>query len=96
LLDERAGRRRTPVLAMTSYEPNALEREVPPAGEEIHLPGPTFDPILLAIGITIALLGVTTSIVMVIAGGLLSLVIIVRWIAGARRDIDELPLHSEH
>ena len=31
---------------------------------------------------------------MVIAGGLLSLVVIVRWIAGARRDIDELPLHQ--
>ena len=73
-----------------------LEREVPPAGEEIHLPGPSMDPILLAVGITIALVGVTTSILMVIAGGLLSLVIIVRWIAGARRDIDELPLHSDH
>ena len=73
-----------------------LEREVPPAGEEIHLPGPSMDPLLLAVGITIALVGVATSILMVIAGGLLSLVIIVRWIAGARRDIDELPLHADH
>ena len=73
-----------------------LEREVPPAGEEIHLPGPSMDPLLLAVGITIALVGVVTSILMVIAGGLLSLVIIVRWIAGARRDIDELPLHTDH
>ena len=73
-----------------------LEREVPPVGEEIHLPGPSIDPILLAVGITIALVGVATSLLMVIAGGLLSLVIIVRWIAGARRDIDELPLHSDH
>ena len=73
-----------------------LEREVAPAGEEIHLPGPSVDPILLAFGITIALVGVATSLLMVIAGGLLSLVIIVRWIAGARRDIDELPLHSDH
>jgi hypothetical protein len=75
---------------------SSLDREVPPAGEEIHLPGPSMDPVLLAVGITIALVGVTTSILMVIAGGLLSLVIIVRWIAGARRDIDELPLHSDH
>ena len=75
---------------------SSLEREVPPAGEEIHLPGPSMDPVLLAVGITIALVGVTTSLLMVIAGGLLSLVIIVRWIAGARRDIDELPLHSDH
>jgi hypothetical protein len=75
---------------------SSLEREVPPAGEEIHLPGPSMDPVLLTVGITIALVGVTTSIVLVIAGGLLSLVIIVRWIAGVRRDIDELPLHSDH
>jgi hypothetical protein len=75
---------------------SSLEREVPPAGEQIHLPGPSMDPVLLTVGITIALVGVTTSIVMVIAGGLLSLVIIVRWIAGVRRDIDELPLHSDH
>jgi hypothetical protein len=73
-----------------------LEREVPPAGEEIHLPGASMDPLLLAVGITVALVGVTTSLVMVIAGGVLSLVIIVRWIAGARRDIDELPLHTDH
>jgi hypothetical protein len=75
---------------------SSLEREVPPAGEQIHLPGPSMDPVLLTVGITIALVGVTTSIVMVIAGGLLSLVIIVRWIAGARRDIDELPRHADH
>jgi hypothetical protein len=81
---------------VSSYEPDALERQVPPAGEEIHLPGPSMDPLLLTVGITIALVGVATSILMVIAGGLLSLVIIVRWIAGARRDIDELPLHAEH
>ncbi len=74
----------------------SLEREVPPAGEEIHLPGPSLDPLLLTVGITVALLGVVTSILMVIAGGLLSLVVIVRWIAGTRRDIDELPLHSGH
>jgi hypothetical protein len=73
-----------------------LEPEVPPAGEEIHLPGASMDPVLLAVGITIALVGVVTSILMVIAGGLLSLVVIVRWIAGARRDIDELPLHADH
>jgi hypothetical protein len=73
-----------------------LEREVPPAGEEIHLPGASTDPVLLAVGITIALIGVVTSLLMLIAGALLSLVIIVRWIAGARRDIDELPLHTDH
>jgi hypothetical protein len=69
-----------------------LDRDVPPAGEEIHLPGPSVQPLLLTVGITIALIGVTTSMVMIVFGVILSLWVTVRWIAGARRDIDELPL----
>jgi hypothetical protein len=75
---------------------SSIDPEVPPTGEEIHLPGPSIDPLLLAVGITMALLGVTTSIVLVIAGGLLSLWVTVRWIRGAREDIDELPLEHHH
>jgi hypothetical protein len=73
-----------------------IDPDVPPTGEEIHLPGPSMDPLLLTVGITMALLGVTTSIWLVIAGVLLSLVITVRWIRGARDDIDELPLEPHH
>jgi hypothetical protein len=69
-----------------------LDPEVPPAGEEIHLPGPSIQPLLLTIGITMALVGVTTSIVLVIAGLILSVVVILRWIADTRRDVSELPL----
>ncbi|MEY2534137.1 MAG: hypothetical protein QOF29_2047 [bacterium] len=69
-----------------------LDRDVPPAGEEIHLPGPSVQPLLLTVGITVALIGVTTSILMVVAGVVLSLWVTARWIAGARRDINELPL----
>ena len=38
-----------------------LDPEVPPAGEEIHLPGPSLQPFLLTVGLTVALIGVTTS-----------------------------------
>ena len=69
-----------------------LDPEVPPPGEEIHLPGPSVQPVLLAVGITVALVGVTTNFALVIAGGILALVVTVRWIRDARRDIDELPL----
>ena len=69
-----------------------LDPEVPPPGEEIHLPGPSLQPVLLAVGITVALVGVTTNVALVIAGGILALVVTVRWIRDARRDIDELPL----
>ena len=34
---------------------------VPPAGEEIHLPGPSLQPLLLTVGVTMLLIGVTTS-----------------------------------
>ena len=73
-----------------------MERPVPPPGEEIHLPGPSLDPVLVTVGITLALIGVTFSIWFVIAGTLLTVVTIIRWIAGVRRDIEELPLESPH
>ncbi len=69
-----------------------LEPDIPPAGEEIHLPGPSIQPLLLTVGITMGLLGVTIFFPFVIAGILLSFAVIVSWIRGARRDIDELPL----
>jgi hypothetical protein len=69
-----------------------LDPEVPPTGEEIHLPGPSIQPVLLTVGITLGLIGVTLSIVLVVAGVILSVAVIVRWIADTRRDISELPL----
>jgi hypothetical protein len=73
-----------------------LEPDIPPAGEEIHLPGPSIQPLLLTVGITMGLLGVTIFFPFVIAGVLLSLAVIVSWVRGARRDIDELPLEPHH
>ena len=70
---------------------------MPPAGEEIHLPGPSLQPLLLTVGITIALIGLTTTWLAVIAGGLITLVTVVLWIADTRREMAELPLHhGEH
>jgi hypothetical protein len=69
-----------------------LDPDVPPAGEDIHLPGPSIQPLLLAFGITVALVGVTTFFPLVVAGLILSVVVIVRWIRDTRRDVDELPL----
>jgi hypothetical protein len=69
-----------------------LEPEVPPAGEEIHLPGASVQPVLLAAAIACAIVGITTTIVLVIIGVLVSLAVIVSWIRQAKRDIDELPV----
>ncbi len=52
---------------------SSIDPEVPPTGEEIHLPGGSVQPLLLTVGITILLIGVTTSIIIVVVGALLSL-----------------------
>lgn len=69
-----------------------LDPEVPPVGEEIHLPGPSILPVLTAIGITLTLVGITTFIELTVVGGVLTLWCIVRWIKDTRSEIDELPL----
>ena len=69
-----------------------IDPEIPPAGEEIHLPGPTILPLLTAAGITLALVGITTSLILVIGGGVLTLACAVRWIMDTRSEVDELPL----
>jgi hypothetical protein len=69
-----------------------LDPEVPPAGEELHLPGGSIQPVLLTFGITVALVGVTTNLFLVIAGAILSVGVVIAWIRDTRRDIDELPL----
>jgi hypothetical protein len=69
-----------------------LDPDVAPAGEEIHLPGGSIQPVLLTVAITVALVGVTTNIVLVVAGAIVAVWVVVAWIRDARRDIDELPL----
>jgi hypothetical protein len=74
----------------------AHEDEAPPAGEEIHLPGPSLIPLLNATGLTLAIVGVTTMWYVSVAGAILFLVTLVRWIRDVRRDFDELPLEHVH
>jgi hypothetical protein len=73
---------------------SSLDPEVPPAGEEVHLPGPSILPVLTAVGITLALVGVTTFIVLSVIGGLITIGCVVRWIKDTHHDIDELPLDT--
>ncbi len=68
-----------------------LDPPVPPAGEEIHLPGASIQPLLLAFGITLALVGITLGRFMLYSGLILSVWVTIRWIADARRDINALP-----
>jgi mannose/fructose/N-acetylgalactosamine-specific phosphotransferase system component IID len=72
----------------------AREHPAPPVGEEVHLPGPTLLPFFCAVGITLAVIGTTISVILSIVGVLILLYTAIRWIAETRRDIDALP--TEH
>ncbi len=71
-----------------------LEPDVPPAGEEIHLPGPSVLPPLTALGITLLIVGLTTYFELSIIGGVLTVYCVVRWIKESRAELDELPLEA--
>ncbi len=66
----------------------------PPAGEQLHLPGPSVLPFICAIAITMVVIGTTINIIISIVGLILFVVVVLKWIADTRRDIAELP--EEH
>jgi len=65
--------------------------ETPPAGEEIHLPGPSLLPLLSALGITFMVIGTTLGWWLSIVGVFLFVVTTVIWIRDTRRDVEDLP-----
>jgi hypothetical protein len=72
------------------------EHEIPPVGEEIHLPGPSFLPVACAAGITLMVIGTTINWFISIVGLILFLVTCVMWIRDTRHDISELPEEHHH
>ncbi len=68
-----------------------LDPDIPPVGEEVHLPGPSVLPLLTAVGVTLALVGITTMIELSVIGVLLTIYAVTRWIKETRHEIDELP-----
>jgi type IV secretory pathway TrbD component len=64
----------------------------PPAGEPVHLPGPSYLPVLTAFGLTLAVTGVVLSWILSGLGVVITVVAVWRWIRDTRRDISELPL----
>ncbi|MGH2839373.1 MAG: hypothetical protein ACRDKY_00940 [Solirubrobacteraceae bacterium] len=62
-----------------------------PVGEEIHLPGPSIQPVLLAFGITLALVGVTLGRFLLVSGLVITVWVIARWIADTKRAMAALP-----
>ena len=71
--------------------------EVPPVGEEVHMPAPSVLPLINAASLALAIVSLTISWWLVGAGLVVFLATALRWITEVRRDIADLPLdHSHH
>jgi hypothetical protein len=68
----------------------------PPAGEPIHVPGPSILPFLCAISITLVVIGTTINIIISIVGLIMFVVVLLKWVGETRRDIAELPEEHGH
>ena len=65
--------------------------QVPPAGEEIHIPGPSIIPFVSAIAITLIVIGPTIDWIFSAVGGVIFVLTTIQWIRDTRRDVAALP-----
>ena len=65
---------------------------VPPPTEQVHLPGPSYLPVIVAFGTTVALVGVLLSWYVFAIGVVILVISLARWIRDTREEIAELPL----
>lgn len=74
-----------------SPSPGEHPASAPPAGEEIHLPGPTILPLVTALAITLMVIGTTLGWYLSAIGFVVLVVAVVRWVRDTRRDVAALP-----
>jgi hypothetical protein len=72
--------------------PPESDDELPPPGEQVHLPGPSYLPVFVAFGITLLLVGILLSWVISGIGAVIFVLAVVRWIRSAREELSDLPL----
>jgi len=70
------------------------EIDAPPVGEDLHLPAPSLLPILNAVGVALALVGLTITKLFTVVGLIIFFVTLILWIRDSRRDTSGLP--AEH
>ena len=73
-------------------EVHVSDEQAEEAGEAIHLPGPSYQPVALAFGLTLAITGVVLFPVVAVIGLVIVLITLYLWIRDTRRDVSELPL----
>ena len=71
--------------------------DVPPVGEEVHMPAPSVLPLINAAALAGAILSITISWWLVGGAMIVFIATAIKWIGDVRRDISHLPLdHSHH
>ena len=65
---------------------------LPQPTEEVHLPPPSYLPVLFALGVTIIVVGIVLSWIMVAVGAIIALWVLVKWIRAVRVEMRQLPL----
>jgi Flp pilus assembly protein TadB len=74
----------------------AMETEdgarLPQPTEEVHLPPPSYLPVLFAAGTAIILVGIVLHWAMVVVGLIIALWVFVRWLRVARHEMRQLPV----
>jgi hypothetical protein len=73
-----------------------IDHNVPPVGEEIHLPGPSLLPLINAAGITLIVIGTTIFWLYSLIGAVIFIVSTLIWVRSTRREVDELPEEHAH
>lgn len=71
------------------------DQETSQAGERIRLPGSSLQPILIAVGLSLLLIGVLGLYPLSVIGLLLMIAAIYGWIRGSVREHRELPSGRE-
>jgi len=73
-------------------EVRVTDPEADEPGESIHLPGPSFQPVVVAFGLTLAVVGVVLYPILSVIGLIITVIAVVSWIRDTRREMSELPL----
>ena len=68
------------------------EHALPQPTEEIHLPEPSYLPPVMAFGVTLIVTGIVIGLPVLIAGAIIFVITLVRWIRQTRDEMGQLPL----
>jgi len=79
---------------MSETETNGPAGPLPQPTEEVHLPDPSYLPVIVAFSTLVVLVGLVNFWPVSVIGGIILVIAIGRWIRQAREEIRQLPLEQ--